>query len=191
MLKPLTLSLSLAIALGACSVSMAGGLFHGNSGCTTCGIASPQGVVSPQAPLVSAQCDTCAPTCAPKKKCNLFSGMHLNLGSLCKPKCYTYTWVLKKKRVWGCGGNGCGNTGCNTCASPVYATGQSSPQAYAAPQAYGAAQTVYGAPAPAATIAAAPGEMTSVPAGDEAPPAPAAPANGPQSSLLFSTPSGN
>ena len=46
MLKPLTLSLSLAVALGLCSVSQAG-LHVG--GCTTCGLASPQGVVaSPQ-----------------------------------------------------------------------------------------------------------------------------------------------
>ena len=46
MLKPLTLSLSLAVALGLCSVSKAG--LH-DSNCTTCGLASPQGVVaSPQ-----------------------------------------------------------------------------------------------------------------------------------------------
>jgi len=46
MLKPLTLSLSLAVALGLCSVSMAG--LH-DSNCATCGLASPQGVVaSPQ-----------------------------------------------------------------------------------------------------------------------------------------------
>ena len=39
MLKPLTLSLSLAVALGFCSVSMAGG--HDDN-CTTCGLASPR-----------------------------------------------------------------------------------------------------------------------------------------------------
>ena len=52
MLKPLTLSLSLAVALGACSVSMAG-LF-----------ASPQ--CSPQVPCASPQ--SCLPSaqCAPK-----------------------------------------------------------------------------------------------------------------------------
>jgi hypothetical protein len=176
MLKPLTLSLSLAVALGACSVSMAGGLLHGNSGCTTCGIASPQGIVSPQA---SAQCaQPCATPCAPKKKC--FSMPHLNLGSLCKPKqkCYTYTWVLKKKRVWG----GCGGNSCAPCAT--YPSGQASPQATVSP----AAQTVYGAPASTVpTVAVAP-EM--IPAGDEAPPPPA-PVTGPQSSLLFGNPSGN
>ena len=182
MLKPLTLSLSLAIALGACSVSMAGGLFHGNSGCSTCGLASPQGVVSAQAPVASSQCDTCAPTCAPKKHCNPFAGLHGCLSKLCtpKPKCYTYTWVLKKKRVWGHHNNGCGDSGCNTCASPIYPTGQAaSPQAAA----YGAPQSVYSAPAAPTTLAATPGEMTSIPAGDEAPPAPAA--------SLLGTPSGN
>lgn len=188
MLKPLTLSLSLAIALGACSVSMAGGLFHGNSGCSTCGLASPQGVVS--APVASGQCDTCAPTCAPRKHCNPFAGLHGCLSKLCtpKPKCYTYTWVLKKKRVWGHGG--CGNNGCNTCATPIYATGQAAPSGQGAP-AYGAPQTTYAAPAAPTAIAATPGEMTSIPAGDEAPPAPAASINGPQSSLLLGNPSGN
>ena len=50
MLKPLTLSLSLAVALGFCSVSMAGG--H-DSGCSTCGLASPQGgpIASAQGPI--------------------------------------------------------------------------------------------------------------------------------------------
>ena len=48
MLKPLTLSLSLAVALGLASVSMAGT----NDGCSTCGLASPQGgpIASAQAP---------------------------------------------------------------------------------------------------------------------------------------------
>ena len=55
MLKPLTLSLSLAVALGFCSVSMAGI----GDGCSTCGLASPQG-----GPIASARgtdrapCDT-------------------------------------------------------------------------------------------------------------------------------------
>ena len=40
MLKPLTFSLSLAVALGLCSVSKAGGY---DDNCTTCGLASPQG----------------------------------------------------------------------------------------------------------------------------------------------------
>jgi hypothetical protein len=126
---------------------------------------------------------------------NMCSG----LKSLCtpKPKCYTYTWVLKKKRVWGChgGGNACGAPSCETCG--VYPSGQGyaapSAQGYAAPSGqgyaaptYGAGQTTAIAPAPAPAIATAP-------TGDEAPPAPEVPsATGPQSSLLFSTtPSGN
>ncbi len=59
MLKPLMFSLSLAVALGICSVSKAGGF---DSNCTTCGLASPQGVVaSPQG--CAMPCDPCA-TCA-------------------------------------------------------------------------------------------------------------------------------
>jgi hypothetical protein len=204
MLKPLTLSLSLAVALGASSVSMAGGLFHGSSGCSTCGLASPQGV-APTAQIVpSAQCDTGCGTggCGFGHK-KLFSGF----SNWCnKPKCYTYEWVLKKKRVWGHHGGGCNTGGCDTCGTGVYPTAQSvaSPQGYSSPQAYGSGQ-IYGAgQATAAVETAAP-----APAGDEAPPAPAAPApatpeappapaapappaaNAPQSSLLFSTPSGN
>src|SRR5262245_55496642 len=62
MLKPLTLSLSLAVALGLCSVSKAG--LH-DSNCTTCGLASPQGgpIASPQGP-VSTYCEQ--PCCPPK-----------------------------------------------------------------------------------------------------------------------------
>jgi hypothetical protein len=237
MLKPLTLSLSLVVALGASSVSMAG-LFDGHHGA----MASPQGVIaSPQEIMPSAQCDTggCGDVCAPaKKKCNL-------LGFLHKPKSYSYTWVLKKKRIRGHhGGGDCGGIvdgGCDSCgtgavypsgqyASPqAYGSGQSygSPQAYGSGQAYSAPSTygsgqayggssgqayggssgqAYGAgqahsaPQPTSTSAPA-GEMTPAPAGDEAPPAPEVPSapdapeaptpNAPQSSLLFSTPSGN
>ena len=47
MSKSLTLSMSLALALGFSGVSFAG---HKTAGCDTCGLASPQGVVaSPQA----------------------------------------------------------------------------------------------------------------------------------------------
>src|SRR5437588_305327 len=50
-----------AIAAGVAGVSKAGGY----GGCATCGIASPQGVVSPQS-VVAAPCDTCY---TPKKHC--------------------------------------------------------------------------------------------------------------------------
>lgn len=214
MLKPLTLSLSLAVALGLGSVSKAGGLMHGSTGgCTTCGIASPQGpVVSPQAPMPSVQCEAPVACTIAKPKCSLLSNMgtkmscmkhdmSANFASLCaklkpKPKCYTYEWVLKKKRVWG-GCGGCGAPTCETCTvapSPQVApSGQVAP----APQAIGGGspQAYYGAGS-SGQIASAAGYIAPAPApvvgGDEAPPAPeVAPVVGPQSSLLFSTPSGN
>lgn len=177
MLKPLTLSLGLALALGAASVSKAGG--HGAAGCDTCGLASPQG--SPQSVVASPQCDTCAPA---KKHC--FSGFKMPKISL--PKCtYTYEWVLKKKKVWG-HKSPCGSTGCNECAAPaVYPTSQVAPSSqapYAAPQ-YApvspAGQTTYYRPAV--------GEMRPALAADEVPPAPTIATGG--SSLLQLSPSGN
>lgn len=207
MLKPLTLTLSLALALALSASSRAGGLHHG-------AMASPQG-----APVVSEQCPAptpqCGPVCEPKTchfqmpkldLCGKLQGLGCGLkscgqniscgfGDLCKklkpkPACYTYEWVLKKKKVHG----GCGTPGCNTCGGPaaVYPTSQVAPAPQGpvvapAPQAYGSGQV----PATASIggmIAPAPV------AGDEAPPAPeVAPAapTGPTSSLLFSTPSGN
>jgi hypothetical protein len=197
MLKPLTLSLSLAVALGFCSVSMAGI----GDGCSTCGLASPQGgpIASAQGPI--AACDT---GCGPKHQLlsglsNHFSGLHCRLKAALHPP-VTYEWVLKKKRLWGHGG------GCNTCAAgaaPVYATGQVAPSGqggwtapsgqggYAAPQAapvYGAGQHTFQPKKPAATIASVPAEMTPAIAGDEAPPAPEVKETG---GLLLPTPSGN
>jgi len=153
----LSLSLSLALALGFCGVSQAG--HHANDGCATCGIASPQGpMVSPQGPVVASPQGECYP--AEKKKCHLLSGMKhagnkmsCGFNGLCakmkpKPKCYTYEWVLKKKRVkGGCGGNACGSPACETCA--VYPSGQGMPSpqgGYAAPQSYGSPQAGYGSP---------------------------------------------
>ena len=73
MLKPLTLSLSLAVALGFCSVSMAG--IH--DGCSTCGLASPQG-----GPIASAR-DRSQPLARPVARPSAafsgqrrFSGLH-------------------------------------------------------------------------------------------------------------------
>src|SRR5271165_6004579 len=202
MLKPLTLSLSLAVALGFCSVSMAGT----HDGCSTCGLASPQGgpIASAQGPIAT----TCETGCAPKK-CSLFSGMGNHWSGLCcklKSACnppVCYEWVLEKKRLWGHHG-GCGGAGCETCAAaPVYPTGQVAPSGqggyaapsgqggYAAPQAapvYGAGQHTYQPAKPAATIASVPAEMTPAIAGDEAPPAPEVKET---SGLLLPTPSGN
>jgi hypothetical protein len=205
MLKPLTFSLSLAVALGLCSVSMAGG---NDSGCTTCGLASPQGVVASPQGATYGPCDTCAP----KKHC--FSLPKLPHFSLPKLKCSTsYEWVLKKKTtvslVHG-GGHGHGNDGCG----PVYATGQGvapsgqagtapsgqahayTPTGYAAPQVFGGSQRSFQAARPAPSIASVPAELTQPTIGaEEAPPAPQAPGNStivPQNGgLLLPTGSGN
>jgi hypothetical protein len=200
MLKPLTLSLSLAVALGFCSVSMAGG--HGNDGCTTCGLASPQGGLYPSAQGMV----DCGP--APCAKKHHFSDFCCKLKSMCHPP-VCYEWVLKKKRLWGHHGGGC-NEGCST--GGVYPTGQVAPSGqggyaapsgqggygapsgqggYSAPQSapvYGAGQHTYRTAKPAPTIASVPAEMTPAIAGEEAPPAPEVRET---SGLLLPTPSGN
>jgi hypothetical protein len=198
MLKPLTLSLSLAVALGFCSVSMAGG----HDGCTTCGLASPQGGLypSPQGPITTG----CETPCPPKK--HHFANFCCRLKELCNPP-VCYEWVLKKKRLWGHHGGGCG--GCETYGGgAVYPTGQVVPSGqggyagpsgqggYAAPTGqggysspiYGAGQHTYRAAKPAPTIASVPAEMTPAVAGEEAPPAPEVKET---SGLLLPTPSGN
>ena len=91
MLKTFMFSLSLAVALGVCSVSKAGGL---DSNCTTCGLASPQG-----GPYASGQgiATGCESPCAPKK--HHFS-FHLPKINCSLPKLQhntSYEWVLKKK----------------------------------------------------------------------------------------------
>ena len=91
MLKPLTFSLSLALALGFCSVSMAGG--HDDN-CTTCGLASAQG-----GPYATGQgvWQAATPPCAPKKHCFSFHlpKIHCNFPKLVHT--CSYEWVLKKK----------------------------------------------------------------------------------------------
>jgi hypothetical protein len=192
MFKPLTLSLSLAVALGACSVSMAG--LFASSQCP-----SPQGgaCASGQSCLPSAQC-------LPKKHWNFH----------CPKPCFTYQWVLRRKLCWSCG-----NPSCTTCVAPssqcgpssqILGSGQAYPTTYGYGGIYGAGQMTTATPG-----AAAP--MTPATTGDEAPPAPEvapaaptapappapeapaapaapappAPAPGATSSLLFSTPTGN
>jgi hypothetical protein len=181
MLKPLTLSLSLAVALGLCSVSKAGGY---DQNCTTCGLASPQG-----GPYASGQgCDN---PCAPKKHhfCFHLPKIHCNL-----PKIHhtcSYEWVLKKKHSWCIEHpNRCNNNGCDA----VYATGQ----AGAAPsgQVYGAGQHAFLPAKPATSIASVPAEMTpAFTGGEEAPPAPevreTSAIGSSHSGLLLPTPSGN
>jgi len=187
MMKPLTLSLSLAVALGMCSVSKAGG--H-DENCTTCGLASPQG-----GPYATGQgiVTGCEPACPPKKHCFSFHlpKIHCNLPKL-HHTC-SYEWVLKKKHNW-CFEHNKGGHGCEG-AAPVYATGQGG----VAPsgQVYGAAQHAFQPAKSATSIASVPAEMTpAFRGGEEAPPAPEVKetsaigsANG--GLLLPPTPSGN
>jgi hypothetical protein len=191
MLKPLTFSLSLALALGLCSVSMAGG--HDDN-CTTCGLASPQGGPYATGQGGVAGCDP-AP-CAPKKHCFSFHMPKINchlpkLVHTCK-----YEWVLKKKHCFSLQhAPKCGDGGC----APVYATGQGgvapSGQGAIAPSGqygvYGAGQHAFMGAKPATSIAAAPAEMTpAIVPGEEAPPAPEVSTTR-GSGLLLPTPAGN
>ena len=201
MLKPLTLSLSLAVALGLCSVSKAG---HHDNNCATCGLASPQGVVaSPQGSYYGGGCGT---GCGG-------GGHHWGSGLRNRMGCWfhhqvTYEWVLKKKHNWFNHGGGC-----NTCggAAPVYATGQyAAPSGqyagpsgqyggasgqYGAPQVYGAGQRAFLPSRSSTSIASVPAEMTpATPSGEEVPPAPEvkeSSATGARGGLLLPTPSGN
>jgi hypothetical protein len=202
MLKPLTMSLSLALAFGLTGVSKAG-LFHNDGGCSTCGLASPQGpVVSPQCAVASPQVECGYKHPGLLSKCGgAFSGMGHDFGNFCKklkpkPACYTYEWVLKKKKVHG----GCGAPTCETCGPVVTPSSQvaPAPQTWPAPQAAAYGTSQYSTASAAGAMAPAPAPAP-VGRGDEAPPAPeVAPVapptpspTGPQSSLLFSTPSGN
>jgi hypothetical protein len=207
MLKPLMFSLSLAAALGICSVSKAGGL---DANCTTCGLASPQGVVaSPQGGCAPA-CDPCAP-CAPKCHFSFHlpqihcPQIHFTCPKIVHNTCYE--WVLQKKHNFtfvhgslSCG-SPCGPAPCGP--GPVYATGQGGiapsgqgvlPAGQGGAPVYGASQAYRGVK-PAASIASAPAEMTpAVATGEEAPPAPevrGTTATAPNGGLLLPTPSGN
>jgi len=183
MLKPLTLSLSLAVALGASSLSLAG--HHGPS--AQCETPSPQGIYP------SAQ--GCGDVCGPKHRglglCNFFKH---------RQKCYTYEWVLKKKRCGGLfghhGGGGCGNA-CDTCGDVIYPSGQASGQILGSGQGYAAGQT-YGAGQAApvgqtgGTGQVEPPAAPAVPAtGDQAPPPPATPPTASNDGLLYLPPAGN
>jgi hypothetical protein len=219
MFKPLTLSVSLTLALAATGISQAGHKDGRNEGCTTCGLASPQGVYpTSQSVIASPQSAGCGDVVESGHKCHLrkkLTGMFAH-----KPKSYSYEWVLKKKKVHGHKASGCGGAaaGCDTCASPVetvYASGQNgaqyaSPQ-YAAPQSaapqygsaqyssaqygsgqYGSGQAGSGQYAPAGQMAPAPAMPPTgdVPPPPEVAPAPAAPSAS-VGSPLFLSPAGN
>jgi hypothetical protein len=216
MLKPLTLSLSLAVALGLCSVSKAG---HHDNNCATCGLASPQGVVASPQGYYGTGCETGG--CGGGKH-HWGSGLKNKMGCMFHHQ-VTYEWVLKKKHNWFNHGGGC-----NTCggAAPVYATGQggiapsgqyAAPSgqygsgqygsgqyggtsgqyggAYGAPQVYGAGQRAFLPARSSTSVASVPAEMTpATPGGEEVPPAPEVKetsANGARGGLLLPTPSGN
>lgn len=204
MFKPFALTLSVAVGLVAGNVAKAGG--HGHAA------PSPQVIASPQV-VATEQCAPAYTECAvPAKKCFDLSGLGCKLSGLkhgiknCiptihipkpKPKCYSYEWVLKKKR---CGGGllgGCGKHGateeCGYADPGVYATGQNlgSPQGvYAAGQGgtYGTGQAgtfgtgqIYGGGATGqipAAVEVAPGVMEPAPVDtDAAPEAPVVPSS--------------
>ena len=108
MLKPLTLSLSLAVALGFCSVSMAGV----GDGCTTCGLASPRVARSPALRDRSHLRHAAAPQEVQlvQRTWRPFQWPPLQAEVALHPP-VTYEWVLKKKRLWGHHGwaAGCGS----------------------------------------------------------------------------------
>lgn len=189
MSKIFSLSLGLALALGLASTTLAGG--HGN------GMPTPQIAPSPQVVMASPQGYVETAGCGPvKKKCSLFDKFKP------KPKCYTYEYVLKKKKVhgslFGHKDSGCGScggapasTGCNTCGvypSAQYPTEQSYGSGQIAPTGQYAPTSQY-APAAAPAGQLAPASMT-----DEAPKAPEVPAATPPTAsngLLFLAPVGN
>jgi hypothetical protein len=209
MLKTLTFSLSLAVALGLCSMSKAGGL---DENCTTCGLASPQGGVYPTGQGGAGYGGGCDTGCAPKKHCFSFHLPKICLPKISCPKLVhstSYEWVLKKKHSFSlvhapketCGDPGygggavypTGQGGVSPSGQGVVApTGQGAP--YAAPQVFGAGQHAF-QPARPATIASVTEMTPAVRGGEEAPPAPAvneASAIGaPTGGLLLPTPSGN
>jgi hypothetical protein len=197
MLKPLFMSLGLAVALAAGTVVKAGG--HGG--------AMPSAQIAPTAQCVAASPQGYAECLPTGGHGSCFSGLKhkfhmpkICLPKIClpkiPPKTYCYEWVLKKKCTGGGlkglfhgnhGGDACGDGGW---AAPVYATAQAaaapSSQAwgsgqgaatYGSGQVYGAGQaTTIGsgqlAPAPAGVMEPAPVEE-----GDAAPEAPVVPSS--------------
>lgn len=185
MLKPLTLSLSLAVALGAASMSLAG--HHGKS-MPSAQCETPSAQCAP-----SAQCET---PCAPKKHCALFDLFKP------KPKCYSYEWVLKKKRCGGGlfgkhhKGGDCGEMACDSCGDAYPSAQWPSAQGgvWGSGQAYVGGHGS-GQMAPAGQIAPAPAMAPPAPPAAEPPPAPdAAPPPPPPAAptaLLNFSPAGN
>ena len=166
MLKPLSLSVSLAVALGACGLSFAGG--HGKSLPTAqCETPSAQSVV----PSGQHIADGCGDACGPvKKKCDLFA-------KFCwkpKPACYTYEWVLKKKKVhnWSLFGhknNGCGEESCDSCGVTPSGQNWGSGQGLGSGQSWGTTQVPASYSAPQGGMSG-PGNMPGPGGADVEPP---------------------
>jgi hypothetical protein len=172
MLKFFSLSLGLAIALGTCGLSVAGG--HGKSlPSGQCETPSPQAAAVPSAQSIGEGCgDVCGPV---KKKCNFLSAFKP------KPCTYTYEWVLKKKKVhtpWFSHKNkGCGDVACDSCGTTPSAQSYGSPQGWGSGQTLGTTQipASYSAPQGGVMMPAAGAEAPPAPAGTDAPVAPAVP----------------
>ena len=169
MLKSFSLSLGLAITLGTCGLSFAGG--HGKSlPSAQCETPSAQSV-APSAQSIGEGCgsgDACGPV---KKKCHLFDALKP------KPCTYTYEWVLKKKKVhtpWFSHKNkGCGDTACDSCGTTPSGQSYGSGQNMGSGQSYGAGQTTGMSQIPASYSAPQGVMMPAAAAGADAPPAPA------------------
>lgn len=192
MIKPLTLSVGLAIAIGMSGLAFAGG--HGKS------------MPTPQGPSY----DPCVPSaqCAPKD-CSWLKKHTFNI-PICIPKIdwcaipkprlncnYTYTWVLKKQL---CGplitwekGNKLGH-GCDGCGvgGGVYPTGQFASAQGGAPAVTGSGQATYGS-GQVFGAGQAHGEMAPAPPaeGVEAPPAPVGEAPAPPATSMLFLPRGS
>ena len=171
MLKFFSLSLGLAIALGTCGLSVAGG--HGKS--LPSGQCETPSACSPSFPPPRAIGEGCGESCGPVKK-------HCNFLSKFKPKpcTYTYEWVLKKKKVhtpwFGHQEQGWLRAACDSCGTLPSEPRESMVAARATvlPRSWGSGQSLGTTQIPASYSAPQGGVMMPAPApGAEAPPAPA------------------
>ena len=167
MLKPLSLSVSLAVALGAASMSLAAG--HHKTYASEQVAPSSQSVI-PSAQSIGEGCGV-AETCGPvAKKCAFFDKFKM-------PKHeYTYEWVLKKKKVhkplFGHKGGDCGAPACDSCGTYPTAQSYGSPQVMGSGQYLGSGQAMGTTQIPASYSMPQTGSMMPA-SGTDAPPAPA------------------
>ena len=188
MLKPLTLSLSLAVALGLCSMSKAG--LHDNN-CTTCGLASPQGVVaSPQGTywrLRRTRLRAEAPV-RQRPEEPLPPPGHLRVGAEEEAQLVQPRRRLQHLRHGRPGVRD--RPGRRRPVGPVRVARRASMRPRGV---YGAGQRAFMPARSTTSIASVPAEMTpAAPGGEEVPPAPEVKGTtGTQGGLLLPTPSGN